>query len=1034
MLKTEAHRIIDNYRVKSEDEDKKHNVLSQGGVRCCAGKWQVPDDKYPALLNCIDKLLSKSPDTELYFLEVPNDTYNMIKVDMDLRFNATEEELKQRSNFHRRYNNELIELMINILATNIAEIINTPDTYRIYVQEKQKPRIAIQEKQIKDGIHIIIPDLVLSNTALYYLREQIIANEDLKTALKEIGNITEIDAVIDRRIIYPNAWYIYGCGKPDDKSDVYKVTNVYKVIKQDSQNEPGDETDSTETDEVPAEYTLKLVQTNKTRLDYINLFSNFGKKPNVEYIIDFDEDKYKNDDNSAYKIKDADAIYRSYAQDHSNFRNASTLTQEEIKPYLDCLKKKRADDYNDWRIIGISLFNMDHRNYDIWKNWSKQSAKYDEQGCFRAWYKEFAKAGKYNLGLNKIREYAKLDNNEKYKQIININKKNFFMRWLQAHMDEKDIHSKNISISTITKYIHSYIKDYASFNIACALPGGASSVYYKFDKHKWSEDKGANKIYNLLSETVKTELGNIFLELKQKMIASQNQEQEQNLARLRQANEDIDSNASYQRYIVDDREAVANPAQLAAEAQEKIYTRMQHDKCAAIIQYLDTPRNKKTIIEDLSQKCYDEEFYRKLDENCDVFVCTNGVLDLDLCVFRDGQPSDMMTISSNIEFPKNIEGPEAQDYMYAIQDWLDKIFPDIELQEYALNEFACKLSGKLFGEKFIICTGSGANGKSQLFKLIKEVFGDYYRQTDNTLLNTPKRDANSASPALAVLKCARIVVMSEPKNNQPFESDKVKELVSGDPLTCRHLNKDPIQFIPQYRMFLQCNDIPRNESTDDGFWRKIFIIPMESKFIAKEDDLYKLNDPVKYPNHFKALDQSHLYKEWAPYFLYLLFERYKDLKLKDFKYPVPDKVKMATRQYMEEASTYTQFFNDKVEEAPGYKIDAITLYDEFVRFVGRDFKTQKPVFLKQMERYIGKPKGKNKEYHNFRIYGTVGDSIEGANANANSDIEDDNQAQPADPPPRPPAAAVATRPAIATPTKPSNATSTGSNASGIQSK
>ena len=224
--------------------------------------------------------------------------------------------------------------------------------------------------------------------------------------------------------------------------------------------------------------------------------------------------------------------------------------------------------------------------------------------------------------------------------------------------------------------------------------------------------------------------------------------------------------------------------------------------------------------------------------------------------------------------------------------------------------------------------------------------------------------------------------MTEPKNNQPFESDKVKELVSGDPFTCRHLNKDPIMVIPQYRMFLQCNDIPRNESTDDGFWRKIFIIPMESKFVYKEEDLYKLNDSAKFPNHFQAMDQEHLYKDWAPYFLYLLFERFKALKANDFKFPIPNKVKIATKQYQEEASTYTQFFNEKLEEVPGYKIDATTLYEEFMRFVGRDFKTHKPTFLKQIERHLGKPKGKNKEYHGFRIFGTPGEPIESGNANA----------------------------------------------------
>ena len=39
---------------------------------------------------------------------------------------------------------------------------------------------------------------------------------------------------------------------------------------------------------------------------------------------------------------------------------------------------------------------------------------------------------------------------------------------------------------------------------------------------------------------------------------------------------------------------------------------------------------------------------------------------------------------------------------------------------------------------------------------------------------------------------------TEPKGGQPFESDKVKELISGDELVGRHLNKDLIRFIPQY--------------------------------------------------------------------------------------------------------------------------------------------------------------------------------------------------------------------------------------------
>jgi P4 family phage/plasmid primase-like protien len=976
MQKTEVHKLIDKYKLNNGET---HNVLSQPGSQCRPGRWMVPSEGYKGFLECIATTLSKNPKMELHFLEVPNSMFNMIKVDIDLRFKATEEELKQKVKFQRRYNEEFIEQIVNVIATNIKNIIDVPNEYRIYIQEKQEPRIAHQEKTIKDGIHIIIPELVMSNHALYYLREQIIKNEDLQETLKDMENVTTLNDVIDKRIIYPNAWYIYGCGKPDDKGNFYTVTNIYKIVK------------DIEDDD---EYKLIKIKKKLSTRDYIYLFSNHDKVVNVNYLLPIDDEssRYNNDKNTKFMGKENETLYKLYAQDQANFRRASALTQEEIKPYLECLKPKRYDDYEDWCRVGLSLFNMDHRNFELWKVWSSQSAKYSNEACNKKWYKEFPKAGKYNVGFNKIKEMARADNREKFHQIININKKHFFQRWLQAHMDEKDIYAKSVSISTITHFIHSYIMDYANFNIACALPGGSSSVYYKFDKHKWTEDKAANKVYTLLSDTIKTELGAIFIELKEKMLAMQRAENE--ASRSRQArirgddDEDDASRASYQRFIVDNREQVVNPEQLAAEQKEKIYTRMQYERCSMIIQFLDKLSNKKTVIEDLSQKCYDEDFYKKLDVNNDIYVCTNGVLDLDSCIFRDGQPSDMMTLNSGIDYPKNIDSVEAQDIMCSIQEWLDKIFPDDEVQNYVLNVFACKLSGSLghLGERFHIFTGSGANGKSQFFKLIKEAFGDYYLAADNTLLNTPKRDPNSASPAIAILKAKRVVSLTEPKNNIPFESDKVKELVSGDPLTCRHLNKDPIQFIPQYALFLQCNDIPRNESTDDGFWRKIYIVPCESKFILKDEDMYKLSDPVKFPNHFIGTDQAHLYKDWAPYFLFLLFERYRTLKINDFKFPVPEKMKAATRQYQEEASPYTQFYNDKLEEAPGYKVDAATLYQEFQQFVGRDFKTQKPTFLKQMERMIGKPRGKNKDYYGFRIFGTSGEPIEGIDAN-NSDAE-----------------------------------------------
>ena len=961
MQSTPVHKLIAQQRLFNDGT--RFNVLSQHSTHCKSGKWYIGDTIYTEFLETVCKTLTDEPNRQMHFMEKPSEVCNMIKIDIDMRFKATEEEIKTRNNLKRRYSEEFIELLVNILKENIEQIIEIKESYNIYVQEKKTPRIT-HENTIKDGIHILIPDLVLNNAALFYLRDLILEDDCFQETIKEIDNISKIEDVIDKRIIYPNAWYIYGCGKPEDYGDYYKISHIYKVIKK------GD-----------AATTLKKITTSsKTMIENIKMFSNFGKQHNVEYVIDEEElnSKYGTNavENKPLHKKDRINIMRHFALNQSNFRNNSTLSDPEINAILNCLKKSRADDYQDWRRVGLSLFNMSHKNFNIWNNWSQLSAKYSEDVCFNIWYNEFPKFSRYNMGLRKLKEMARQDNPEEYNKVININKKKWFKKWLHEHVQET--HIKHLSVDTLSKNIQNYIKDYANFNVACACPG-PTVIWYKFDKHKWTEDKAANKIYILMTEDLKKELTVIYEDLKEELARNNNKRnsnQQNQIQNITESDLQDDSDASLMQSMMrNDRPTAENEEENALNALKAANDKLCLIKCGNILEFISNPTGKNKVIDDLSQKCYEEDFYTNLDENRNVMICKNGVLDLETCLFRNGEPDDMMTISTRIEFPRNVDSLEAQENLHAIQEWLDKIFPDDQIQEYVLNNFAVKLSGNLHKEKFLIFTGSGANGKSQFFKLISKVYGDYYRQFPNTLLNTPKGAPNGPTPEIAKLKGCRIAVTTEPKGGQPFESDLVKELVSGDPLTGRHLNKEPITFIPQYRMIMQCNDIPRNESTDDGFWRKIFVIPCEAKFITREEDLYKLNNP-DFPNHFLGQDQEHLYPTWAPYFLYILFERYKVLKEQNFEFPTPERVKLATKEYQDEASTYTQFFNEKIEAAPGYKVDASTLYSEFQLFVGRDFKTQKSVFLKQMERFIKKPRGNKKEYYGFRLRNTSGELIE----------------------------------------------------------
>jgi hypothetical protein len=139
MLKTEVHCLIDSYKLNGSNLEQKHNVLSQASMQCKSGKWLVPEDKYNSFLNKITDVLTRNSKSELHFLEVPNEQHNMIKVDIDLRFRATEEELKQKASLTRRYNDDLINLIINILALHLNELVKTPDEYKLSLIHISEP-------------------------------------------------------------------------------------------------------------------------------------------------------------------------------------------------------------------------------------------------------------------------------------------------------------------------------------------------------------------------------------------------------------------------------------------------------------------------------------------------------------------------------------------------------------------------------------------------------------------------------------------------------------------------------------------------------------------------------------------------------------------------------------------------------------------------------------------------------------------------------------------------------------------------------
>ena len=918
-------------------DDSPYNVQAQQGLYNKSGKWNIPDSEYPKFLDTIASDLTNNPNIELHYFEKTMPLYNIAKLDLDLLFdNPNANDTTTNDLTTKNYNSTFILKFITeyCLIINKFIIINKP--FKIYIQEKRELRLT-KDNKLKDGIHILIPDLVINNNILFAIRDELIKSDKIIKLFNSINNKYSLEDTFDKSIIDTVPWLIYGCCKLKDKNNKYVITQIYNI-------------------EFINDKPIITLDTNisDSLNSYIYLFSNYNKSHNCTY---------KEYANSIQPIKTKlSLLEKEQLRLNIPRRQRSDMAAEEIASLLTCLNKSRCDDYTDWWRIGLALFNMDSRNFCLWDNWSKLSIKYDADECYKKWYLEFPKASKYCMGLFTIKDYAKKDNPDLYNKNYNAMKLHYLHAWIVKHI--RDNFTKGINIDTFTNHVKQYIEDFANFKTVCADPSG-SGIWYKFRRNKWSIDKSANQIYLLLTNALTIDLENLRKELKQKYDEIELQIESEKPAHKTKSGA---SDSDYDDYEFDNR--IKNIDIIDNKDIDKRKEQLENiEKCRGMIkfikEYITVIANKHKIIEDLSHKCYDEEFLTNINENRDVFVCGNGVLDLIQCIFRQGIPSDMSTISTPIDYP---EEPIFNGIELQIQDYLDKIFPDDEIQNYVLNLIAEKLSGHNTKEQFIIFTGSGANGKSQFFKLLQTVFGEYYCSFDNGVLNTPKKDANSASPAIADFKGKRLAFTTEPKSGKPFETDKLKELIGGDQLVGRQLRQDNMRFIPQYLMGIMCNDIPDMPSTDDGVWRKIYVVPFISKFVDKPENFHKINNS-DYPNHFKAEQQEHLYKEWAPYFLYMLFERFKKIKANKFIYPIPSQVKDATRKYQMESNIYSQFFNQYIIARPSYSITQTELFTNFKNYsinCNNGQKITKKMFIIQMERFIGKP-SKGETYDGFMI-------------------------------------------------------------------
>ncbi len=327
------------------------------------GSYYIPTDEYEDLLDAYLDLIEKDCNpslTEKHKLMSP------VLIDLDFRQDIDT----------RLYTQDYIQQFLNALITITHRYVEQ-NVILCYVLEKEKPRTSTSAGQFKDGVHIVLPNVITAPVIQYKIRDEIITNHANMMLLKGVTN--DVSDIYDKAVIEKNNWFMYGSKKPDEEFS-WKVTHYYRFNKLVG-----------EAEELPIP---------RDRRQLI-------KDLSIRYGVN---------EESRYTLLGKETLKERIPNNQPD--TVAKKNDDELKILLSLLSESRFSNYNEWIRVGWCLHNIDKTNLYLWDEFSKKSIKYKDGECADLW-KHMRNEG---LNIGSLHKWAKEDSPERYVEMV-LNKK-----------------------------------------------------------------------------------------------------------------------------------------------------------------------------------------------------------------------------------------------------------------------------------------------------------------------------------------------------------------------------------------------------------------------------------------------------------------------------------------------------------------------------------------------------------------------------------------------------------------------------------
>lgn len=841
------------------EQNKTHDstATTMTGMGITLGKWKIPDELYPTFLDLLHDYLFVKHGRPQNFVEKPRKSEpKPLLIDLDFRY-------PDDRSLTRVFNLDMIEQFIHKITEALQFFFGLENYEEMRFFVTLRPSPYCEKGKRKDGVHILCPDIALTNEKQAVLRKWLLMQECISTCFKNTGYTNADDIVYDESMTRQQGWIFYGESKPNIPPYVLVAVFNYKPPQNDWIDEDVSVYSSRDLIEllsiryniVPDENILKPGEPS-------TVYSDLMQRPAASATT------VEVPETGASAASDLANVINTFA-----IKPASEEERQMIRRFvLECLKESWYNEYDKWIRVGWCLHNIEvsEENFTLWMDFSAKSGKASQNDMTKLryeWFNGMRKSGDGpRLTQRSLQKWARDDNPELYKQIISEN----IHEYIRTEVSPTHFH-----ISKLMK------KLYGNNYVASVNP--KSTEWYKYDEeiNMWKRLNQGLELKSKISCEVAGELDAARSMIRKRIGESRKEE---------------------------DRKWLEEKMKELIKVETQLYNN----------------GFTESVMKMASQQFCEEDFMNKLNANPYLLGCRNGILELrakredgsEHVIFRQGRPEDYVSFLVGQNYPDSeainyVPYDPADPAQTEIADFLQKLFPNAALRTYTLRLLASCLEGANREQCYYTFTGGGGNGKSKLMELMRLTMGDYQTSMASTVLTRKRPEAGAANPEIMVTKCRRFICMQEPDDKEPINTARMKQFSGEDMIEARALYGDQERFRIMGKICMMCNSLPPVNSMDQGTWRRIRVVPFESKFLADDNPELLLNKPNVFPRD-PHLDEK--LRRWREPFLSLLVHIYEKEYIPFGLNPIPEIVVRTSNKYKEKFDIYARFKAERIRE------------------------------------------------------------------------------------------------------------------------